>query len=131
MKLRTLLLASSVLLLLACDSGDPSNSAEASEPSGTTEQEAVEPAPAETEQAAEAPAEHEHGEGDDHEHPAAPGGAEFVEIAADGSRFDPAVEKPSIPGGTWICDMGTVHYARPDQGDGKCPICNMNLVQHN
>lgn len=54
---------------------------------------------------------------------------EIVEVAPEGTKFDPPVEVAQIPVGAWYCDMGTVHYARMDQGDGKCPICGMNLVQ--
>ena len=50
-----------------------------------------------------------------------------VEIAPEGTRFDPAVEKSQIPDGAWICDMGTVHYAAHEAG--SCPICGMHLTQ--
>ena len=53
---------------------------------------------------------------------------EMVEVAADGTEFDPPVEKEQIPEGAWICDMGTVHYAQMEEGDGTCPLCNMDLV---
>ncbi|MBW2465005.1 MAG: hypothetical protein JRH11_25375, partial [Deltaproteobacteria bacterium] len=46
------------------------------------------------------------------------------------TRFDPPVEPSKIPDGAWACVMGTVHYASLDQGDGNCPICGMELVQH-
>ncbi len=52
-----------------------------------------------------------------------------VEVAAQGSEFKPAVAKDQIPQGAWICDMGTVHYARMEPGDRKCPLCGMALVQ--
>ena len=52
-----------------------------------------------------------------------------VEVAAQGSEFKPAVAKDQIPEGAWICDMGTVHYARMEPGDRKCPLCGMALVQ--
>ncbi|MFU8805941.1 MAG: hypothetical protein ACNA8W_19165 [Bradymonadaceae bacterium] len=58
------------------------------------------------------------------------GAAELVEVSAEGTPFEPAVEKASIPEGSWICDMGTVHYARSQEGDGTCPLCNMKLVQY-
>jgi len=54
---------------------------------------------------------------------------DLVELEAAGSRFDPAVQVEQIPDGAWYCDMGTVHYAAPSQGDGSCPICGMRLVQ--
>ncbi len=53
---------------------------------------------------------------------------EMVEVAADGTEFDPPVEKEQIPDDAWICDMGTVHYAQMEEGDGTCPLCNMDLV---
>lgn len=53
---------------------------------------------------------------------------DLVEVDADGTEFDPPVQSDQIPDGVWYCDMGTVHYARRDQGDGKCPRCGMNLV---
>ena len=56
-------------------------------------------------------------------------GGIFASSKAEGTRFDPAVEASSLPEGAWICDMGTVHYARSVQGDGECPICHMRLVQ--
>ena len=51
-----------------------------------------------------------------------------VEVTAEGSTFEPAVSKDSIPDGSWFCDMGTVHYARADEGDGRCAVCGMQLV---
>ena len=53
----------------------------------------------------------------------------MVEVAAEGTAFDPPVEVAQLPDGAWYCDMGTVHYARMDQGDGKCAECGMDLVQ--
>ncbi|MBA2664492.1 MAG: hypothetical protein H0U74_19550 [Bradymonadaceae bacterium] len=64
------------------------------------------------------------------EQPTAEKQAELVEVSAEGSTFAPAIEKASIPQGSWICDMGTVHYARTEQGDGTCPLCKMKLVQY-
>ena len=29
----------------------------------------------------------------------------------------------------WSCDMGKVHYARTEKGDGICPLCKMQLTQ--
>ena len=55
---------------------------------------------------------------------------EKVEVADDGTEFEPPVEKGQIPEGAWICDMGTVHYARMSEGDGSCPLCGMDLVRH-
>ena len=73
------------------------------------------------ESAAESLAEHESAHGEPATAPLA--------LSAEGTRFDPAVEASSLPEGAWICDMGTVHYARSVQGDGECPICHMRLVQ--
>lgn len=50
-----------------------------------------------------------------------------VAVAAEGSRFDLPVRVDQIPTGVWYCDMGTVHYARPTEGDGRCPVCGMTL----
>lgn len=50
-----------------------------------------------------------------------------VEVAPEGSRFNPPVRVTQLPPGTWYCDLGTVHYARPDQGDGQCPVCGLAL----
>ncbi len=59
--------------------------------------------------------------------PAAPG---KVEVSAEGTNFDPPVQKAQLPEGVWYCDMGTVHYARTVEGDKTCPRCKMKLV-HN
>lgn len=64
------------------------------------------------------------------EQPVAEQQAALVEVSVEGTPFEPAVEKAQIPEGSWICDMGTVHYARSEQGDGTCPLCNMKLVQY-
>jgi hypothetical protein len=58
-----------------------------------------------------------------------PGGG-HAEVSKDGTKFDPPVEKARIPDGAWICDMGTVHYARMERGDGVCPLCKMDLKAH-
>jgi len=51
-----------------------------------------------------------------------------IELTAEGTNLNPPVQVAQIPDGGWYCDMGTVHYARADKGDGKCPRCNMDLV---
>lgn len=51
-----------------------------------------------------------------------------VAVSKEGGKIDPPVEKAKIPAGAWYCDMGTVHYARMEKGDGKCPECGMDLV---
>ena len=50
-------------------------------------------------------------------------------IPKEGKTFKPPVAKDKIPEGAYYCDMGTVHYARMDKGDGKCPLCKMALVK--
>jgi len=50
-----------------------------------------------------------------------------VTLTAPGSKFEPPVRPSQIPVNAWYCDMGTVHYAATDKGDGKCPICHMGL----
>ena len=50
-----------------------------------------------------------------------------VKLTAKGEKFDPPIEKSAVPDGAWFCDMGTVHYARSEEGDGKCPVCKMDL----
>ena len=55
-------------------------------------------------------------------------GGEAVEVSAAGTEFDPPVEKSQIPAGAWICDMGTVHYARMDDTGEGCPLCGMRLT---
>ena len=56
--------------------------------------------------------------------------AEMVDVVAEGSEFDPPVAIEQLPEGVWFCDMGTVHYARPEHGDGKCPLCGMELKEN-
>lgn len=58
--------------------------------------------------------------------PGAP--VEIVEVADDGTVFDPPVQVDQIPDGAWYCDMGTVHYARMTEGDGRCAECGMTLT---
>ncbi len=52
----------------------------------------------------------------------------LVEVPLEGMPFEPAIEKSQLPDGVYYCDMGTVHYARGEQGDNKCPLCNMMLT---
>ncbi len=55
----------------------------------------------------------------------------MVEVPAEGKEYDPPVEKARVPGGAWICDMGTVHWASTEKPeDGKCPVCGMQLKKH-
>jgi hypothetical protein len=58
----------------------------------------------------------------------APGG-EMVEVTAEGNKLEPPVQIGQIPAGAWYCDMGTVHYARKDEGDGRCTVCGMTLTK--
>lgn len=58
---------------------------------------------------------------------AAPEGVALQRVNAAGTTFDPPVVREAIPDGNWICDMDTVHYARPHKGNGLCPICRMEL----
>ncbi len=59
--------------------------------------------------------------------PAVAPAAAIVAVAAEGTRFDPAIRPDQVPPGAWYCDMGTVHYARLVEGDGRCGICAMKL----
>ncbi len=51
-----------------------------------------------------------------------------VQVAAEGTRFEPPVRVENLPADVWYCDMGTVHYAATAKGDGRCPVCGMNLT---
>jgi len=54
-----------------------------------------------------------------------------VHVADEGTKFGPPVAKEKIPDEAWACVMGgKVHYAAMKKGNGKCPLCGMNLVQH-
>lgn len=53
-----------------------------------------------------------------------------VEVAADGTTFDPPVQVAQMPKGVWYCDMGTVHFARATPGDGRCTVCGMTLSEN-
>lgn len=55
--------------------------------------------------------------------------ANTVEVAADGTKFDPPVQVSEIPDGAWMCEMDTVHYASLEPGNGECPVCGMTLKQ--
>ncbi len=52
-----------------------------------------------------------------------------VEVKKDGNEFNPKIAVSQLPDGAWYCDMGGVHYARMDKGDGKCASCGMKLNQ--
>jgi hypothetical protein len=52
---------------------------------------------------------------------------ELVEVAAEGSEFDPAVDPAQIPDGAFYCPMETVHFASLEAG--TCPTCGMDLVE--
>jgi hypothetical protein len=51
----------------------------------------------------------------------------MVEVPATGKEFNPPVKPEQIPAGAYYCDMGTVEYARMEEGDGKCAVCGMML----
>ena len=60
--------------------------------------------------------------------PATPDAASAAAVLpAEGQRYDPAIDPSEVPDGAWMCDMGTVHYAAPHEGD--CAVCGMALVQ--
>ncbi len=67
------------------------------------------------------------GDGEPTAPPAVQDSGKLVEVPKDGKRFDPPVKPEQIPMGAWMCDMGTVHYAAMNKGDGKCPVCSMEL----
>lgn len=46
-----------------------------------------------------------------------------------GTRHDPPISIAEVKDGHWMCDMGTVHYTRPEIGDDRCPLCGMRLTQ--
>jgi hypothetical protein len=63
--------------------------------------------------------------------PAAEGAKPTVDSAqpAAGTKHAPPIQKDEVPDGHWYCDMGTVHYSQPEQGNGTCPLCKMKLVK--
>ena|SRR5690554_4052492 len=52
-----------------------------------------------------------------------------IVVKKGGGEMNPKVDKSKLPDGAWYCDMGGVHYARMDEGDGKCELCGMKLQQ--
>ena len=52
-----------------------------------------------------------------------------AKAGAPNGKIDPPVKPDAVPDGYWYCDMGTVHFARADKGDGKCGLCGMDLKQ--
>ncbi len=52
-----------------------------------------------------------------------------MEVPAEGKEFDPPVEVAQLPEGAYYCDMGTVHYARMEEGDNTCALCHMKLTK--
>ncbi len=116
MRLCTVILALTALLLVGCGK--------------KTEAPAADKAPAAekvAEKAAAAPEAATATAGATDKAVAAPKG---VTLTAAGTNFDPPIAKDKVPKGAWYCDMGTVHYARLDKADGKCPRCQMDL-KHN
>lgn len=59
----------------------------------------------------------------------APAQPASVQVAKEGTHFDPPVAASDIPEGAWMCDMGSVHYAALDHGTGECPRCGMKLTK--
>jgi len=59
----------------------------------------------------------------------APQKGTIASVTPEGTKFDPALTKDQVPEGAWMCDMGSVHYAASDKGDGQCRVCSMDLVQ--
>ncbi len=53
----------------------------------------------------------------------------MVTVPKAGKKLEPAIKPDKLPSGAWYCDMGTVHYARMDEGDKTCPVCKMKLKQ--
>lgn len=109
---RLLLIGFIALALTACDKKEPE--------AGTTAQGTTAATAAQVDEPDE-PAEPA-------EDPSAADG-EKVEVAAAGTKFDPPIEPAKLPDGVWYCDMGTVHYARAEKGDGTCEICGMQLKE--
>ena len=56
-------------------------------------------------------------------------GDDLVALTPAGVKLEPPVVAARIPAGAWYCDMGKVHYARTEKGDGTCPLCKMQLTQ--
>ncbi len=54
---------------------------------------------------------------------------EIVEVPEEGVEFDPPIDPEQLPDGVWFCDMGTTHWAQPEQGDDECPVCGMRLTE--
>ena len=120
----------------ACDNGSAEALSSADEAESANEESAAaDNAPAEEPAAEEPAAEEPAAEEPAAEEPRNDGSGEaaalpMVQPTAEGARFEPPVRSSQVPAGSWICDMGTVHFARTEQGDGECAICGMNLVHH-
>ena len=63
---------------------------------------------------------------DDESKGAGKAAAEMVVVTKEGTKLDPAVPKARIPDGAWMCDMGTVHFAKTEKG--TCDLCGMPLT---
>ena len=55
------------------------------------------------------------------------GAAGSATAAPVGTEHDPPIKPTEVEAGYWYCDMGTVHYSRPERENGKCGVCNMPL----
>jgi hypothetical protein len=56
-------------------------------------------------------------------------GTDPIAVTDAGAKIEPPVTADRIPAGAWYCDMGKVHYARAQKGDGICPLCKMALTE--
>lgn len=61
--------------------------------------------------------------------PSSAAAASTSDSLAGGTKHDPPIKPEQVADNAWYCDMGTVHYSRTDKGDGKCPLCKMDLKQ--
>jgi Cu(I)/Ag(I) efflux system membrane fusion protein len=52
-----------------------------------------------------------------------------VNVPKGGEEFEPAITPDQLPDGVYYCPMSKVHWAQPEEGDGQCPICGMNLAE--
>ena len=98
----------------------------AADKAAATEKAATEEAATE-EAATEEAATEEAAPADEAPAPAAMEAAQAPAVTAEGTKFEPPIEKDQVPAGAWFCDMGTVHYASLDKKDGTCPLCKMQL----
>lgn len=113
--MKYLILALALVGAVACEQ----KPAETTEPTQTAEQKPADQTAAQKEEVKAEP----------EKAPESGAAVAMVTVTAEGSTFDPPVKAEQIPAGAWYCDMGTVEFARTEQGDGKCPKCGMMLKQ--